>query len=73
MFKLTALGVGHGDATLLQFFEDDEPDEPGFTCLEANNVPRVRYPASHEDSVNVYGRKTTAQQTLSSLEVRPRG
>ncbi len=33
MLKLTALGVGHGDATLLQWFQDGDPDKLGFTCL----------------------------------------
>jgi beta-lactamase superfamily II metal-dependent hydrolase len=33
MLKLTALGVGHGDATLLQWFEGGDPNKLGFTCL----------------------------------------
>src|SRR5260370_32209667 len=33
MLKLTALGVGNGDATLLQWFQDGDPDKLGFTCL----------------------------------------
>jgi beta-lactamase superfamily II metal-dependent hydrolase len=33
MLKLTALGIGHGDATLLQWFEDTDLNKPGFTCL----------------------------------------
>ena len=33
MVKLTALGVGHGDATLLQVFSPNESEKPAFTCL----------------------------------------
>jgi beta-lactamase superfamily II metal-dependent hydrolase len=33
MLKLTALGVGHGDATLLQVFSEDKSEKPAFTCL----------------------------------------
>jgi beta-lactamase superfamily II metal-dependent hydrolase len=33
MLKLTALGVGHGDATLLQLFADGKLNKPTFTCV----------------------------------------
>lgn len=33
MLKLTALGVGHGDATLLQVFSNDKSGNPTFNCL----------------------------------------
>lgn len=33
MLKLTALGVGHGDATLLQWFESGKSLRAAFTCL----------------------------------------
>lgn len=33
MFRLTALGVGHGDATLLQWFEAGQKGPASFTCL----------------------------------------
>jgi beta-lactamase superfamily II metal-dependent hydrolase len=46
MLKLTALGVGHGDATLLQWFEDGDPDKPGFTCLvDGGESPSKLIPA----------------------------